>query len=409
MTTFHDAAVGALKTFYNDRWKLKNGNNTFSLPGGGCFWMAGNAFHTAVECMVNTQQTDFGLAQEAVAFFDAHTTPPNHPPWWAKAHNGQPPEFGYWVDDYGWWGNAFIYSYLHADALGYNADFKNVLLLYATNCWQALHACWDPTPIPVTTKDGMPANITGGIPNTSGNGLLAGRNCVTNECFWRLSTYLYKAYGPDGQNYLDPNTNVNNFFAQAKDYGILFYSSNGLVLERFFGLPNTDHPTWTWLGDQGLFLACCYFNLYPNGPTQPWSDPTELFNNVIKANTTPDQTVLHEGLAPWSGSPPGSPDFRLDYACGKGTFMRNLMYLTSDYHDKNFGNQSPYDDFIRTNAIAVWKYLQNGGLCPFYWSNDGTEPASWGYDQEVANAVLYAAGLSAINAAQVNWANDNID
>jgi hypothetical protein len=363
--------------------------------------MAGNAFHTAVECMVITQQTDtFGLAQEAVDYFNAAITDPTNPTIWACRPDGQPGEFGYWVDDYGWWGNAFIYSYLHADALGYNADFKKDLLFNATNCWEALHACWDPTPIVWTGRNGT-CTITGGIPNTRNNTLLlAGRNCVTNECFWRLSTYLHLAYAPDGQYYLDPNTNVNNFFAQAKNQGILF-DSNGLVLERFFGLPNTDQPNWTWLGDQGLFLACTKFNLYANGPTQPWGDPKELFDNVIEAKTTADKTVLHEDLAPWS-------DFRLDYACGKGTFMRNLMYLTTDYHAQNLGKQSPYDDFIRTNAIAVWKNLKSG-LCPFYWNNEAAEPPSWGYDQGVANAVLYAAGLSAINAAQVNWANNNIE
>jgi hypothetical protein len=410
MTTFRAAAGQALQKFHDDLW---NKGITFCSPGtttpcaGGCFWMAGNAFHTAVECMVNTQQTDtFNLAQDAVAYFNAAIPDQKNPTWWAMGHNDgqkeQPPEYDYWVDDYGWWGNAFIYSHLHADALGYDADFKNDLLFYATNCWQALHACWDPTPIVFTDKYGFTDTITGGIPNTRNSTLLlAGRNCVTNECFWRLSTDLAAATpASGGQNYLDPNTNVNNFFAQAKDQSILF-DSDGLVLERFLGLPNTDAPNWTWLGDQGLFLACCYFNQYPNGPTQAWADPEELFNNVIKVRTTADQTVLHEDLAPWS-------QFQLDYACGKGTFMRNLMYLTIDYHKNNSGNQSPYDDFIRTNAIAVWKYLQKGG-CPFYWNNEPGEPTDWGYDQRVANAVLYAAGLSAINAAQVNWAKDNID
>jgi hypothetical protein len=367
--------------------------------------MAGNAFHTAVECMVNTQQKDtFGLAKEAVAYFNNAITDPNNPTRWAKGPTGGKGEFGYWVDDYGWWGNAFIYSYFHADALGYNADFKNNLLFNATNCWEALHACWDPTPISWTGGNGLPYTITGGIPNTSDYTLLAGRNCVTNECFWRLSTNLWAAIpAPDGQYYLDPNTNVNNFFAQAKNQGILF-DSNGLVLERFFGLPYTNQPNWTWLGDQGFFLTCCFFNQYGGGPTQPWADPTVLFNHVIDAKTTANKTVLHEDLAPWSDS----PDFRLDYACGKGTFMRNLMYLTSDYHNKNLGQKSPYDDFIRTNANAVWKNLKNG-LCPFFWNNEAAEPTSWRYDQGVANAVLYAAGLSAINAAQVNWANDNIE
>jgi hypothetical protein len=120
-----------------------------------------------------------------------------------------------------------------------------------------------------------------------------------------------------------------------------------------------------------------------------------------KTKTTADGTVLHEDLAPWN-------QYRLDYACGKGTLMRNLMYLTIDYH--NFGGQkSPYDDFIRSNAVAVWKNQTTDGFFPFYWDKESLEPTDWGYDQTTANAVLHAAGLSAINAAGVNWWNDNID
>jgi hypothetical protein len=128
--------------------------------------MAGNAFHTAVECMVRRQQQDtFGLGQEAFKFFtDATYNPafPTAPPTtWGQG------TLGYWVDDYGWWGNAFIYSYNNADALGYSSDFKDSLLLNAKNCWEALHACWNPTPISEKDEKGTPYTITGGIPNTS--------------------------------------------------------------------------------------------------------------------------------------------------------------------------------------------------------------------------------------------------
>jgi hypothetical protein len=405
MTTFHDATVQGLQTLLG-LWK---GGDTFRDASGkpcpgGCFWMAGNALHTAIDSMVRTGLKDtFGsiqgttLGQEAITYFNDATEGATDPTKWGKG------ELGYWVDDYGWWGNAFIYAYSNADRLGYDSDFKDTLLLKAKNCWEALHACWNPTPISGKDQNGKPYTITGGIPNTSTSGdlLLAGRNCVTNECFWRLSTQLFLAIpAPGGQYYLDPNTNVNNFFAQAKNNGILF-ANNGLVLERFFGLPNTDNPTWTWLGDQGLFLACCWFNKYRDGPSQPWQDPTVLFGAIQKTKTTANGTVLHEDLAPWT-------QFQLDYACGKGTLMRNLMYLTIDYHNVS-GKKSPYDDFIRSNAVVVWKNKAAGGFFPFYWNNESGEPSDWGYPQPLAKAVLHAAGLSAINAAHVNWWNDNID
>jgi hypothetical protein len=402
MTTFQDATKEGLKTLVG-LWK---GGDTFRSPGlktpcsGGCFWMAGNAFQTAIESMVRTGQPDtFGvsgtpLAQEAVTFFNDAIPNADNPANWGKG------EYGYWVDDYGWWGNAFVYAYNNANRLGYDLPFVDTLLGNAANCWEALHACWNSSSITGADQHGIAYTITGGIPNTSDDLLLAGRNCVTNECFWRLSTQLSQAVPAKTQYYLDPKTNANNFFAQAKDLGILF-DGNGLVLERFYGLPITDSPNWTWLGDQGLFIACCNYNKYGNGPKAPWQDPTVLFSAIQKEKTTAEGKVLHEDLAPWT-------DFRLDYACGKGTLMRNLMYLTIDSH--NFGGQkSPYDDFLRSNAVALWKNKSTDGHFPFFWNKEDDEPDSWKYDPVMATAVLHAAGLSAINAAGVNWWADSID
>src|SRR6516162_2129770 len=152
--------------------------------------MAGNAFQTAIECMVNIGQKDtFGLGQDAVAYFNNAITDPNNPTQWAARPTGEKGEFVYWVDDYGWWGDLFIYSYNNADALGYSSEFKDALLLNAEHCWEALNACWDPSEISWTDIVGplhvaVQHTITGGIPNisddTQKNSELAGRNCVTN-------------------------------------------------------------------------------------------------------------------------------------------------------------------------------------------------------------------------------------
>ena len=141
--------------------------------------MAGNFFHTAVDCMVRTQQKDaFGsvpgttLGQEALKFFvDATTKDPPVPPAKWGEQNGP---LGYWVDDYGWWGLAFLRAYQNADFLGYTS-FKEDLATNAKNCWTALHTCWNNTGVTWVDSNNNQHTITGGIPNTFKSRLPRGR------------------------------------------------------------------------------------------------------------------------------------------------------------------------------------------------------------------------------------------
>jgi hypothetical protein len=383
MTTFQDSAVQGLNTLVG----LWNHGDTFkNCSGGGCFWMAGNFFHTAVDSMSRAGLQDTNnLGQEALDYFGGFVKDTTNPRNWRQ-------EYGYWVDDYGWWGIAFMHAYLASNKLGYGSTMQAQFAKNAGNCWEALNACWDNSPIN-WQMDGKSYTITGGIPNTLGDATLAGRNCVTNECYWRLSSFLGRIFG---QHYLDPNANANNFFLQAKTQSILFNGS-GLVYERFLGLPNTDYPDWTWLGDQGLFAISCYFNL----PGTPVFDGTQAKStiNAVQTNNKTATGVLHEDVAPYN-------QFRLDYACGKGTFMRNLAYVNDDQH--NQFQAGPYDPYIKLNAMAVWRNQRSDGSFPYYWDAEVQEPNPdyWGYTPTItANAVLHAAGLSAINAA-LPWLKD---
>jgi Glycosyl hydrolase family 76 len=381
MTTFKDAAVQGFNTLVG----LWNHGNTFqNCSGGGCFWMAGNLFHTAVDSMSRAGLQDTNnIGQEALDYFGGFIKDTTDPRNWRQ-------EYGFWVDDYGWWGIAFMHAYFASDKLGYDSSRKEQFAANAKNCWEALNACWDNSPI-TWQKDGKSYTITGGIPNTLDDVTLAGRNCVTNECYWCLSGLLGRTFG---EHYLDPNANADDFFLQAQTQGILFDGS-GLVYERFLGLPNTQHPDWTWLGDQGLFAISCYYN---SQGTSGVFDQTQA-KSIIAAVQTDRKTasgVLHEDLAPYD-------QFRLDYACGKGTFMRNLAYVNDDLHDQF--PEDFYDPYIQLNAQALWRNRQPGGIFPYYWDAESPEPTSWGYSQTTANAVLHAAGLSAINAA-LPWIQD---
>ena len=386
MTTFQDATVEGLRKLV----RLWNHGDAFRDCGehGGCFWMAGNLFHTAVESMrrAELQKDTYGIGKEALAFFHEcvpDTTDPKH--WRTKP--------GFWVDDYGWWGIAFFKAYFASDQLHYDPSMKATFALNAKNCWEALHACWAKTPIN-WRKGGKHYTITGGIPNTHGKSLLVGRNCVTNECYWYLSSLLGTEFG---SHYLDPKANANDFFLQAKSQGILFDGS-GLVYERFLGFRNTEHPEWTWVGDQGLFAICCYSNRQgsPGGFDRHQAAASI---KAVQTNIKTASGVLHEDVAPYS-------DYRLDYACGKGTFMRYLADINDSSHHAVPGGKH-YDSYISLNAKALWKN-RHGGIFPYYWDAESPRPAleCWGgYRQDTANAVLHAAGLSALNAA-LPWLKD---
>ena len=76
MATFKDATVEGLNTLVG----LWNHGNAFRKCGthGGCFWMAGNLFHTAVESMRRTklQKDTYGIGKEALAYFDESISVP---------------------------------------------------------------------------------------------------------------------------------------------------------------------------------------------------------------------------------------------------------------------------------------------------------------------------------------------
>jgi hypothetical protein len=119
---------------------------------------------------------------------------------------------------------------------------------------------------------------------------------------------------------------------------------------------------------------------------------------AVQINRKTANGVLHEDLAPYS-------QYTLDYACGKGTFMRYLAYINDSYHYSPGGKY--YDSYISVNAKALWKN-RHRGIFPYYWDAESPEPAlkHWGgYRRDTANAVLHAAGLSGLNAA-LPWLKD---
>lgn len=379
MTTYRQAADAGFKTLMT----LWDHGRVFDASNGGCFWMGGNTFHVAVEYLSLTNQKDtYNLAVDALDLFDRKVTDQD-PLHWIKDD--------IWVDDYGWWGIALVRAYNAASVLGYDDAFKSKLRAYAEKCWIGLHNCWDQSRIP---NSDPAVDISGGIWNCNhSSSYLAGRNCVTNEVYWLFSLYMKNAFG---DKYLDPNTNSAYWFSQGLSQNVLL-NSEGLVRERFKG--TTDNPynrDYAWLGDQGLFMYGCFYNKQPEAGNLN-QELAVAMGERVKAVRTSKPLVLSEELF-------GDTDFQLDYSGGKGVFIRNLAII-NDHHHHSVPGPGPYDEWISKNGAAVWNHQLDGGLFPYWWNAEKSEPSSWGYPVAVANTVLHASGQSALNAC-ITWMGD---
>jgi Glycosyl hydrolase family 76 len=388
MTTFRQASDAG----YVELVTLWKGSKAFSPPtgaGGGCFWMAGNTIQVAIDYLVQTNQSDKdNFVRDGLDFFDLKVEDKNPKNW---------KNDGIWMDDYGWWGIALTKAYQFSRVLGYDSDLKEKIAKYAKNCWIGMHEAWDPSEVPNSDPN---VKISGGIANNStSKAELAGRNCVTNEVFWRLSLILAEVMN-DG-TFLDPSTNEEKWFESAVRQCVLL-NENNLVLERFKGVPNHTDPKVDglfWIGDQGLFIGCCEAN------SRRSSDGLGMlaaYNvaDAVKQNMARKNLVLHEDLFKLK-------QYQLDYAGGKGVFMRNLQVLNArDHSDK--GNS--YDLLIKANASAVWNNRLSENKFRYFWDAEDKEPTSsdWGYNQSVSDAVVHASGLSALTAALPWFGNQEI-
>jgi hypothetical protein len=82
------------------------------------FWFGGNAFHTCLDYMIYAKVNDTnGVVQTAHDIYIKLVTPPLPP--------APPP--GWWRDDYGWWGNAFVLAYNNRAPLGYGDSAYDAL------------------------------------------------------------------------------------------------------------------------------------------------------------------------------------------------------------------------------------------------------------------------------------------
>jgi hypothetical protein len=384
-------------TWDQDRWADVDPEKHTS--GVKSWWRVGNALHTAIEGMAAAQQkwgdgahhiivTVRQMLDEARDFF--------------FRRYGQS---DVWVDDYGWWGIAFVAVYENFEI------FKNVqgataadeCLQFADDCWQQMRdKAWD------TGGSRYPIPITGGCWNNKQHG---SQNTVTNALYLTLSIRLYsvaKTLTTDPTwiqrtpQYLDAACAQFKWFGdwylkganRSNDVGLFNWEdatpAEMWVLERptnghsdgsfdgdssVFnggdpdpqGLPmpfDDDNRKQYWTGDQGVLIAGLIGLLKENAAVST-NASIQALDRELKGRPTPSAYELAKFLAlgmvkSATGSltcdgvlheAPQSPGFLsnyyVDYAVGKGVLMRYLAFARKSLPSNSF------DDMISTTAQSI--------------------------------------------------------
>ena len=317
-----------------------------------------------------------------------------------------------WWDDYGWWGIAFLRTYLNFSIFGqaatgqpsddcYNkatALTQGCCLQLAHDSWTVMHDhAWDTgqytehPPVPGGCWNYKPAN--GGVQNT-----------VTNNLYLTLSIRLYLAtkampgWEARNQQYLQaacdsfkwygvwflkgPNDNPNEkvgIFDQIYDSGVPEGKWRYWILERpvdgpTYNITNKSPPyaKQQWTGDQGVFLGGLIGLLKDQDAVRANPSIVAFGKELEGHKLDPDPIHYMELLVSrisWGATrrlftqlpsvvlheSPLSTDlidsFYTDMATGKGVFMRYLAYARS--YTSGRAGYPDYDGNIVDTAKAI--------------------------------------------------------
>ncbi len=307
MTTYSQAA----KSSYDLLVKKWDSMKPF-VGKSDAFWIAGNTLQTFLDYWVTTNsKSNFDVVRISIDCF-RETVPTDSTTEFLdklaqKGLDGTPG--GMWLDDFGWWANTFLTALENADQLGLSGDDIATLLQDSKNCWYLMHYGWDPTAEP----------LPGGVWNCKRSDWnMTGRNNVTNLQYWLMSVRL-AAYTDDSK-YLDPKTDILQWFETGFKDNLLFDADSRLVRERMAGFEHADESNgFHWAGDQGLFIGCLLAEKRQTTPIfQVLRDKVAEY---VVAKMVDNSLVLHDQVLS------KLTQFDNDYACGKGVFMRHALPL----------------------------------------------------------------------------------
>jgi hypothetical protein len=353
------------------------------------FWVAANMFNTFLDYWVASRnQPDRNITRMSVDYY--HKTVPTDSTQAQLdklAQKGLDGEVGgMWLDDYGWWANAFLAALENADQLGLSGDDKAVLLQDSKNCWYLMKYGWDANATP----------LPGGVWNCKKTSwALTGRNDVTNLQYWLMSVRLAAYTGDD--KYLDPNTNILKWFEAGFQDKLLFDSNSFLVRERMKGFFHADETEgFYWAGDQGLFIGCCLAE--KRSTTPEFKALRDQVANDVVSKMIDDSKVLHDHVVSSSYS-----GFDNDYACGKGVFMRHAITLAKLTKNADLIKCIMQSADYAYNTASVNPNFERS--IQFDWNPQGKlPPGNWDNTTRTAitpfrGMILQASGVNVLTAA----------
>lgn len=348
MTIYIDAANESFKSLLW-RWNNMSIVTGPSAPKAS-FWIAGNTLQTFLDYWINCRQpADADILRQFLNYFYMFVRTDINKDDLDNIAERALNKGRLWLDDFGWWGNAFVSACENGEALNFSGDDVQIFLQAAINCWELMHRGYDIPPSPV-----MP----GGIWNTKVQKLepnepdLHGRNNVTNTQFWLLSFRL-AALTHDTSKYLSRWQDIRKWLEDLYKGNLLFDADSLFVRERFKGATGEK---WTdgfyWAGDQGLFLNCMEID---NRSVPPFSDLKTKVLDYVLNNMCDDAKVLHDQRIVTTA------EFNNDYATGKGVFFKHILKTA-----QADPNQRLYDCVMSSAAHA--------------WNTKSMSDSSWTYD-----------------------------
>jgi hypothetical protein len=138
MTNYLDAAKESYKSLLM-RWNMMSLVTGPAAPSAS-FWITGNTLQTFLNYWINCGQvSEPDLITQILNYFYTVVGPDISVTDLDSIADRALQQGRLWLDDFGWWGNAFATACENGEALNMSGDDVQMLLKCAINCWTLMH------------------------------------------------------------------------------------------------------------------------------------------------------------------------------------------------------------------------------------------------------------------------------